>query len=599
MGIGAILALIGQGLLTGIGSGATSWVMGRILSAILGSSSDPALMQAVQQIQTEIQAIAQAIQVIMQEISALAQQLALDTTILENYIQQASINEDISVIEQHYSDMQTMNTEAANKTPLIYDPQTFATLVLQDWDISAHVEAISNALLGNEGLSEGLLNTWTNYFIQEMGSQAAPGVLASYSTLLQKLFEQQLQHQFKGVALVTGAISINCDPYQKCQPGLDYLTQFDGLLAQQVERYLECVERMVLSQYDMAVQAARPAFPSDGPGVFASADLYAAVTLSQIPGLRGRVILPPSGNAPALQPASSYASSSGTLVSSPSGYKCAVWAQVHQLAGYVSSDFQVVRYAWAWPQTTPPVGVPINPSFENGVAPGYWDTTTYSQVNAPNNNTVVYANFIDYSAVATDLDLTQTGWASSSNTGAGAQQNISASTSYPSPDGIAMSFVLSNNQMFVDPDSYNYSAQQWLTITYAGSDQPTLEIPFQVTMSFQNYEYTNAMSQTERFLTDVRATFTATSNAGGTVTLYDSGVMNDNSSNVTGGVGSIAINSSSPVTLTCTVVATANEYFTSYGNIPVGSGASISLQINYNRVSWPVAAPGAAIEQDA
>jgi hypothetical protein len=599
MEIGALLALIGQGLLTGIGSGTTSWVMGRILSAIFGSSSDSELMQAVQQIQIELQQIAQAIQQILQEITQLSQQLALDTTILENYIQQAAINEDISIIEQHYSDMQTMNSEAANQTPLIYDPHTFAKLVTQDWDIGAHVEAISNALLGNEGLSDGLLSTWTTYFMQEMGSNAAPGVLANYAALLQKLFEQQLQHQFKGVALMTGAISINCDPNQKCQPGLDYLTQFNALLAQQVERYLECVERMVLSQYNVAVSSQQPSFPKDGPGVFASADLYAAVALNQTPGLRGRVLLPPTGKAPALQPSSAYASSSGTLVQTPSGYKCADWAAVHQLLGYENSDFQVIRYAWAWPQTTPPVGAPINPGFENGVAPGYWDTTTCSPVSAPNANTVVYANFTDISAVATHLDSTLTGWQSTTNTNAGAQQNISAGTSYPTPNGIAMSFVLSNNQLFVDPDSYEYSASQWLTISYAGSDQPTLEIPFEVTLSFQNYEITNAMSQTERFLTSVRAGFSVSSEVGGGRSLYDSGVMNDSASGTVTGVGSIATNSSSPVTLCVTVVATANEYFSSYGNIPVGAGASISLQVNFNRVSWPMPAPGATAPKEA
>jgi len=291
--------------------------MGRILSAIFGSASDPQLMKALGQIEDELTQISQAIQQVLNAITALAQQLALDTTILENYIQQASINEDISVIEQHYADMQTMNQEAINQTPLIYQPATFATLVTQDWDIGSHVQAISNALLGNEGLSEGLLNTWTNYFIQCMGSNAAPGTLANYYSLLQKLFEQQLQHQFKGVVLMTSSLGINCNAYQPCQPGLDYLTQFNGLLTQQVERYLECVERMALSQYNMAATGAVTAFPADGPGVFAAADLYAAVTLNQTPGLRGRVITKPTATIPELTPAQGYASSSGTLVATP------------------------------------------------------------------------------------------------------------------------------------------------------------------------------------------------------------------------------------------------------------------------------------------
>jgi hypothetical protein len=594
MGIGAVLALIAQGLLSGIGSGTTSWFMGRILTAIAGSASDQQLMNALGDIETELGQISAAIKQVMNAINALAAQLALDITIIQNYIQQAAINEDISIIEDHYSDLQIMNEEAIKQNPLMYTPQDFATLVTGDWDISSHVVAISNALLGNEGLSEGLLNTWTNYFIQSMGPNAAPGVLAGYYSMLQNLFEQQLQHQFKGVALVTSSLGINCDPQKPCQPGLDYLTlQFDVMLAQQVERFIECVERMVLSQYDMTTPSAQLTFPSDGPNVFATADLYSAVTLNQPAGLRGRVITMPTAPASALQPTPAYPSSSGTLVATPSGYKCADWGAMSSVLAYDKSDFQVIRYAWSWPSTLPPAGQPINPSFEGGVAPSYWDTTTYSAVNAPNANTVLYASFTDTSAVSKSLSLFVYGWGSSSNAQPGAETNISPSTSYPSPGGISMAFTLSGDTLWVDPSTYNYSGNQFLTIYYTGSDQQAIEIPFEVVMNFQNYSMTNAMSQTEQFLTSGRATLTANSNLSGNQVLYDSGDLESNANGSAAGALPIMIGPESPVTFTCSVVATANEFHTNYGDIPQGTTVSISLQVNLIGLAWPRPAPGA------
>jgi hypothetical protein len=129
--------------------------------------------------------------------------------------------------------------------------EEFARNVLITWEIDRKVFAISNALAGNadRGGAEGLLRIWTDLFTHRMGARQRSESLRSYYDLLEYNFLRYLGTQFLGVFLVASAKSLGSAPGEVAPEARHFIQEdYAPSLRRVVNRFLECVERLVFHQ---------------------------------------------------------------------------------------------------------------------------------------------------------------------------------------------------------------------------------------------------------------------------------------------------------------------------------------------------------------
>ena len=595
-----VLVWLAQGLVSGIGSGGSAWIMGRVLAAIFGAQTDPQLAAALSTIQDELGVLTNLVKAVIEGIASLAQQLSLSTKVLEGYVEQAQISDDIAAIEQHFTEMQDMLSGATSKSAS-GGPKAFADHVLGAWDIPARVRAISDALVGGEGLEKGLLETWTEYLILQLGTSPAPGDLESAALMLQQLFRQQLNHQFRGVVLICSAKSVDCDPNQKCQPALDYLKLYQDLLAKQLECYLECVEKLVLSQFNLVSAVPSVIFPAEAATILRNADLFLAVANDQ-PGIGGRKLVPPGllqngSKGPVLQPTSDYTPSSGQAVATGSGYKCADWDATDKsqssLLDWNKSDFGIVRYQWPWPKVQPQPGKPVNPQFESGVTPYYYDKKTLERVDSPPKpeDVILFADFADTSAVLSSLDLVERPWSpatavSTEQTNIRVFADVAPRNKLPNgassgPQALVLA-AQALNWNSVNPDGYTYVLEQSFSFAYHGSRSTQANILISGSLSCQNADSLISLLRNCRVSINWQTD-------GTTQALYDSGLLQQSFTHGVSAAAKVQLQPQKQVTLACRLEAQVAGQ--RYGNIlPPQAGAQLQFVLNCLRLAWDLAA---------
>ncbi|HKY05470.1 MAG TPA: hypothetical protein VJQ56_11300 [Blastocatellia bacterium] len=437
----SLLGSLGKNLLESgaeqIGSAGAAWV----LNSIFGLTSSDAKLDKIQETLNEINGkldkMDAEIVAIGNAISQLATDLKIDTQKIQTYVDQASLLSPITKIADAYSGKPEKSLtwfadkgEQAAKGTGDYTPaqllayaQTAATSVLTgDDELSQPILAINLALMGVGGTDKGLLLDWTNLFISEMGTDGYSTDVYSYYITLENYFQQYLAHQLKGAAVIVNAYCINdTDPQHPSHLALDYLNGvsaddpgFYQMIQEELERFLECAEKLVLSQMNMIKEGATVALPTDAQKVLTRADLFVALYNEAMgghapDGLYGRVLTRPSqitvsgggSQGPQLSPPG-YTASNGNVVTASSGYKVVDWGAADQypvLSSYANSDIKVVRYYWPWPATLPPPNQPLSPVTPFQVAPSYYDKTTLGAASAAGATTAYIASFTDISAI--------------------------------------------------------------------------------------------------------------------------------------------------------------------------------------------------------
>lgn len=376
------------------------------------------------QILTEFQVVELQLDTISRMITQLESQLDIDTKKIQSYVEQVGISDAISSIQTHFGTSPLVGLQwflqTTSKTEdgitVTYPVATeqniedYAKSVLGIWDISKAVTTISNGLLGkNVGSSEGLLRDWSTLFITQMGTQGHSPNLKNYCRQLENYFFQQLFNQINGMYIITNALCPNANSEEGCPNGTDYLLNtFGPMVRDQVELYLQCVEKMVLSQFKLTLNDKQQlVLPADAEYVLARADLAASLILNnfsieETPGLRGRTFASPdnaAGKGVPLSPGFDLNSQSGKLVEVGSGYGVPRWSdeEFYNLRDIRESDIAVNRYYWEWPDPAPQPGDQIFITDETSAKAQLYDTDTLDVATESSKEVSLFAPFIDYS----------------------------------------------------------------------------------------------------------------------------------------------------------------------------------------------------------
>ncbi len=436
----SLLGSLGKNLLESgaeqLGSAGAAWVLNSVFGLTSSDAKLDKIQETLDQINGKLDKMDAEILAIGNAITQLLTDLKIDTQKIEVYTGQTALLDALAAISEAYSGKPAKSltwyaTEAQliakqqghyTAAQLLTDAQATASSVVADDGLSQPIVQINLELMGTAGTDKGMILNWTNLFISEMGTDGYNTELYSYYITLENYFQQYLAYQIKGAAILVNAYCINdTDPQHPSQLALDYLNGvsvddpgFYQMIQDELERFLECAEKLVLSQMNLAKVDDKGALPADAQKVLTRADLFVALYKeamgSHAPdGLYGRVFTRPSqitasgGNSqgPQLTPPG-YAPSNGNVVSTSSGYKIVDWGPADEypvLSSYANSDIKVVRYYWPWPSTLPPSNQPLSPATPFQVTPGYYDKTTLGAVSAAGDNTAYVASFADISAL--------------------------------------------------------------------------------------------------------------------------------------------------------------------------------------------------------
>jgi hypothetical protein len=290
----SIFEWVGENLASTLFSQAGTFASAQVLDALgLSLSQDQAILNKLAAIDGKLNVILNEVNRLSLQIGELAQQLNLSTLKLQEIIEAVNISPSLTKIEVAYrgsisegSDpLMPKTLTAAAKTKRTRPkpvPATslfelirrrdkgaeldqevldqFADDILREWDIVTRIFEIRKALVGDRLTSKkGLLWDWTEVYTAEMNDRAMSSKLHSYYGLLERNFLYYVGIQLQGVFLVTSAKSRGTELGEVSDEAAAFLKDdYRPSLEAQVNRFLECAERLAMHQCHFRSPGPRP-----------------------------------------------------------------------------------------------------------------------------------------------------------------------------------------------------------------------------------------------------------------------------------------------------------------------------------------------------
>lgn len=274
----AIVTWAAQSFVSGALNKAGGMAFNRLMESLGLAPEDPSkdikeILRQLTAISAQWQGLALGIQQINQGIKELAKQLDISTLEIEQMMQKTNLGSALSNIRTHAgasaAKARAAHTKPRGKAPMVRvtslaeildrelngDKVTgemlerFFDSVLDTWDILKSVTEINLGMLG-ENPDDGILGISTRLSIARMGrGDWDPSLLAHYE-MLEGRFLDLLAVQMQGVFLVVAAKSQGAASGKIPREAARYLWDeyVPRLLHPQLDRFLWCAEKLVLSQ---------------------------------------------------------------------------------------------------------------------------------------------------------------------------------------------------------------------------------------------------------------------------------------------------------------------------------------------------------------
>ncbi|MFT6387697.1 MAG: hypothetical protein ACJAUP_001069 [Cellvibrionaceae bacterium] len=587
-----------------------------VAEAVFGVPQDAALEAALTDIDNQLTDL-------QNSIDELAVQLNIDTQEVESYIQEIGIENAITSIQEHYNNTPitglpwfcstATNGDGIDAPPAsTSDIETYVNNTFGSWDINTQVNSVSDALLDNNvGTNIGLLETWNNLFISMMGTNGNNPNLFNFYLTFEGYYLQQLNNLVSGMQIL-----MNCYGYDDQLNGTSnsqsyYTNNFTPIIESQLELYTSCIESMVVSQFDMALDNGNLTFPSDGLKTLNRADIFVGMVRQNfdnppLPGLVARVLCTSgdivNGVGPSLEPSyGSMVASTGVVASGPTAYIAPCWdeagAPYHTLKGVADSKIQIVRYRWVWPDSPPQAGLPITVASGVTATPQYYDLSTQEIVAAPGENIVLFAGCVDLSKFITKI-VGSGGWSNSAVVVNGSNDFVGYNDSAPDgsttgPVSAELNTYLTSEGIGTKEGSYTYTIQR--DLAYDGSGPTEIDGEIDATLSLQGSAPYNPYSPSELLFTPEMTitcaqdpNFKYASSTGGIV--LPTTASGDNNGISTASLQNQSIKFSAPMTLSGSDARLFfNLIMTLEGaNFRSDQAANVSLTVNNTSFSYPL-----------
>lgn len=405
-----ILIWAGQNFASGVVGSAGGLALSAALEAIgLQAPADARVLAKLEEMDQKLTQIISEINGVKTLISDLSKKLDIVKLELQIEIGNKSLTDAKASIPTHYSDL--ISLVKRRKAGEIINPasiKTFADNILGTWDIAKHVTAISQALLEtpNEDHPSGLLQGWTELFIDRMGKRKKSPKLYNFYLNLESRFLQYLGTQIQGVLLVLTAKNYGAEPGSISKDAANYLWEkyFGEALWPQVEHFRWCAYRLALSQGEFrspAPIAEMAGLPPDLQKILLRTDLIALLArdafmdrrevtegdlFSGLRGLYTHVLAHESdltgGKGPEKRPwgTSPYYGRVIDRFAIPAVEWLPASGNYAQLAEPDQSQLRAVRYMWPFKSIQPP----LNANFHEGKpwnsSLNYYDQSTLEPV---------------------------------------------------------------------------------------------------------------------------------------------------------------------------------------------------------------------------
>ncbi len=265
---------------SGIISYATGKSIGWVLSAFGSGGSSPDVSSALQDMDGKLTQIEADLQQIEGELALIAQALSIDTAKILSEAQQTEMSQAELSINNQFTNVQLFAKDgvpgsAAAKTAAQQFADDFLTTGNNDMD--ANVYTIYGIIMNvNQDLNGGALNALTSMLVAEANDGQ---LLARYETL-ESYFNSLLEIQMKGAILMVEALHHRDNPFgggtTAQGPGVGvwpgtaeqwYNQKFLPQIADEVEEFLRCTDRLVVADADLRTDVGLPVIPNSLPFV--------------------------------------------------------------------------------------------------------------------------------------------------------------------------------------------------------------------------------------------------------------------------------------------------------------------------------------------
>ncbi len=261
------------------------WAVAVFLSGQGGNVPD----DAIQYIKDELQTIADDLTAINKELSALEKELSVYTEEIIAEEQYAMMSNALDVISNQYQNMQDLTTnykpgsqqaeEAANSYACSFLDASQYDIDQQLYDIYQTIVNYDNIDPSNNGILQNVTKALIDQLSPSNGDSSSMTLSAAYQTL-ESFFNKLLQIQMQGAVLyvealhardnvlVQGAQPLDCQSYGYPGTAEEWLSgKFLGQIASEVDMFLSCVDRLVLSQADLRTDIGLPLLNPQDPFV--------------------------------------------------------------------------------------------------------------------------------------------------------------------------------------------------------------------------------------------------------------------------------------------------------------------------------------------
>jgi len=255
---------------------------------------DQDMIDALDVMNQKLDTIISDLTVIKTELDSIMKQIKISMDVIINNEQQLSIKVPQDTINNAFINLQAfqsseIGTDTGKKNAADMAEDIFSTARS---NIDLQIYSIYSGVLGLATQSNGVLNALTSSLVDHTGD----GELLGRYQALQSYFKTLLQVQLKGANMMVEALHYRDNPLPSLERGLTRLTQiqpgdypgtakewwdkkFMPMLADEVEEFLRCTERLVLAECDLRTDAAgvsQAFLPDDAETIFSQADFLAA-----------------------------------------------------------------------------------------------------------------------------------------------------------------------------------------------------------------------------------------------------------------------------------------------------------------------------------
>jgi hypothetical protein len=292
-------ASVASAILKALATGAVSYVggksMGWIFSLLKSGDSDTAQFTYMED---QLDTIIQDLEIISGELKDLFSELNIVKNELELLMTELSVTDDVNTIENDYENINGIPKTEVGTALGQSNAETYATAILGSDNIDQRQYNVYKGMIGPDTGVAGILESYTTNLLSNLTGGGT--ALRPYISL-ETVFKHFLEIQLKAATLMCEALHWQQDPWvgssttataNSAQVGrvptvysgtaADWMKKFQGQLNDEVQEFLRCTDRIVLSQADLRTDLSTSSstvasfLPSDADIVYARADFIAA-----------------------------------------------------------------------------------------------------------------------------------------------------------------------------------------------------------------------------------------------------------------------------------------------------------------------------------